>query len=61
MNQNMFQIYRNQIKSRFEKNHYTLGVFMNICKVFNMVDHETLISKLEKYGVRRNNLQCFRS
>ena len=61
MNQNMFQIYKNQINSRFKKYLYTLGVFIDIFKAFNTADHETLIFKLEKFGVRGNSLQWLRS
>ena len=50
-----------QIKSSFEKNHFTLGVFLDLSKVFDTVDHGILITKLENYGVNGNNLPWFQS
>ena len=50
-----------QIKSSFEKNHFTLGVFLDLSKVLDTVDHGILITKLENYGVNGNNLPWFQS
>ena len=50
-----------QINSSFEKNHFTMGVFISLSKAFDTVYHKVLISKLEKKGVQGNNLQWFRS
>ena len=36
-----------QINSSFEKNHFTLGIFIDLSKAFNTVDHDILITKLE--------------
>ena len=36
----------------FEKNLFTLGVFIDICKAFETTDNEILTSKLERYGDR---------
>ena len=41
-----------QINSSFEKNHFRL---------FDTVDHNTLVANLEDYGVSGNNLNCFQS
>lgn len=46
-----------QINNSFEKNHFTLRVFIDLSKAFDTIDHEILTSKLEKNGVQGNNLQ----
>ena len=50
-----------QINSIFEKNNFTLGVFIDLSKVFDTADHDILIIKLENYGVNGNNLRWFQS
>ena len=42
-----------QINCSFEKNLYTLGIFIDLSKVFDTVDHKILITKLENYGVKK--------
>ena len=32
-----------QIENSFEKNHFTFGVFIDLSKAFDTVDHHTLI------------------
>ena len=41
-----------QIYESFEKDHYTLGVFIDLSKAFDIVDHTILIKKLEMYGIK---------
>ena len=50
-----------QIYESFEKEPYTLGVFIDLSKVFDTVDHTILIKKLEMYGIKGINLAWFRS
>ena len=40
------------IQTRLEDNEFAAGVFVGMKKVFDTVDHEILIRKLEHYGVR---------
>ena len=46
----------NQISHSFEKNHFTLGVFMDLSKAFDTVDHVILIKKLNHYSVKGKHL-----
>ena len=44
-----------------KKKLFKLGVFIDLSKAFNTVDHNILIFKLKNYGVRRNNVKWFES
>ena len=44
-----------QIYEAFEKNEYTLGVFIDLSKAFNTVDNSILLRKLELYGITDRN------
>ena len=41
-----------QINNSFEKNHFTLGIFIDLSKAFDTVDHSILIKKLKIYGLK---------
>ena len=45
----------NNISSSFRRGEYSLGIFIDLSKAFNVVDHEIWISKLEHYGIKGKN------
>ena len=50
-----------QINSNFERDQYTLGVFIDLSKTFDTVDHKIFIAKLEHYGIKEISLLWFKS
>ena len=48
-----------QIRNRSENKQYTLGVFVDLTKAFDTVNHKVLISKSENYAIRGKNLLWF--
>ena len=49
------------ITSSFEKGEYTLGVFIDLSKTFDIVDHQVLIKKLQYYVIDGTALEWFKS
>ena len=55
------QLFNNDISSCFERGEYALGVFIDLPKVFDILDHEMLISKLEHNGIKEKTLKWLKS
>ena len=49
-----------QIIEYFENNKYTLGVFIDLSKTFDTVDHFILLKKLKLYGIMDRNYRCLK-
>ena len=43
----------------FENNKLACGIFLDISKAFDIIDHNIPLSILYKYGIRGNTLNCF--
>ena len=50
-----------KILKGFDQNNFTLGVFIDLSKAFDTVDHNILLQKLEYYGVKKSYLKWFKS
>ena len=57
----IIQLELNDVSSSFERGEYTLGIFIDLSKAFDTVDHEILISKLEYYGINGKTLKWLKS
>ena len=51
----------NKILKSFENNCYTLGAFIDLTRAIDTVDHNILLKKLFRYGVRANTLKLLQS
>ena len=51
----------NQITEASSQGKYTLGIFLDLSKAFDTVNHNILLEKLKAYGIQSENLKWFRS
>ena len=51
----------NQLYQSFDESKFTLGIFIDLSKAFDTVDHKILTKKLKLYGIKDCNLRWFES
>ena len=50
-----------KIPKAIDDNEFTMGVFLDLSKAFDTVDHVILLQKLEHYGIRGVALDWFKN
>ena len=51
----------NKVGDAMNKKQYTIGIFCDLKKAFDLVPHDILLSKLKKVGIRGSELKWFGS
>ena len=51
----------NGILTALENNEIPLGIFLDLSKAYDSINHELLINKLERYGIRSKALKWKKS
>ena len=49
------------ILENINKGHYKLAIYLDMSKAFDSINHNTLLQKIEYYGLRGNVLSLFQS
>ena len=49
------------VETALQENEYAIGIFCDLSKAFDTLDHETLLNKLEHYGIRGKWLSWLKS
>src|SRR6218665_1143286 len=52
---------QDKISQAIGNNEYSIGIFLDLSKAFNTVDHNILLQKLERYGIRGPPLPWFQN
>ena len=52
---------QDKIADAIDDNKFSLGIFLDLAKAFDTVDHSILLAKLENYGIRGVPLEWFKS
>jgi len=50
-----------KLTTSIDNNEYTIGIFLDLAKAFDTVNHSILLGKLYSYGIRRVPYEWFRN